>query len=231
MQGENRVTTETPRRAVRTLSPEKIERAALEVIDREGLEEFSLRKLAEPLGCHVTSIRHHFPTKAHLMDALIDRLIGEIEFTPSDMPWEERLDSMMEEWRKLARRHPKLFFYFSEHRKNTPAGLRWLENTLSIYADAGLGPEAASRLFRTTGYLIIGGLLDEVAGYANAPSARNPPGPDEIARDFPRIAAAVPYFRLEETEKTLALGLELVKDGVRKALVETQNAARKGSNR
>jgi AcrR family transcriptional regulator len=217
-------------RAVRALSRERIERAALEVIDREGLEEFSLRKLAEPLGCHVTSIRHHFPTKAHLMDALVDRLIGEMEFTSADMPWEKRLDAMAEEWRKLARRHPKLFFFFAEHRKNTPAGLRWLEHTLSIYADAGLTPEMASRLFRTSGYMIIGGLLDEVAGYANAPSALNPPGPEEIARDFPRIAAAAPYFRLEETEKTLALGLELIKDGIRQAIAEARKPGGIGGN-
>jgi AcrR family transcriptional regulator len=226
------VNTEEQRRATRNLSPEKIERAALEVIDREGLEDFSLRKLAEPLGCHVTSIRHHFPSKAHLMDALIDRMIGEMKFTPSGMPWEERFDSLVGEWRKLARRYPKMFFYFSEHRKNTPAGLRLLEHMLSIYADAGLGPEAASRLFRVSGYMVIGGLLDEVAGYTNAPSARNPPGAEEIARDFPHVAAAAPYFRLEETERTLALGIEMIKDGVRKSLAEAraaENAKRAGA--
>lgn len=213
-----------PKQAAPALSVERIEKAALEVIDREGLGDFSLRKLAELLRCHVTSIRYHFPTKAHLMDALVDRLIGEMVFTPSDMPWEERFDALVEEWRKIARRYPKLFFYFAEHRKNTPAGLRLLEHMLSIYTDAGLAPEAASRMFRATGYMVIGGLLDEVAGYANAPSARNPPGPEEIVRDFPRIAAAAPYFRLEETEKTLELGLELVKGGIRRAVEEARRA-------
>src|SRR5437016_2568248 len=116
----------TTKRAGYTLTPEKIEQAALDVIDREGLEDFSLRKLAEPLGCHVTSIRHHFPTKAHLMDALIDRMIGKMQFTSTDTPWEARIDSLALEWRKIALRYPKMFRYFAEHRKNTPAGLRLL---------------------------------------------------------------------------------------------------------
>jgi AcrR family transcriptional regulator len=205
-------------RAKRDLSPDRIVEAALEVVDREGLEDFSLRKLAAPLGCHVTSIYHHFPSKAHLMDALVDRLIGQMRFASSELHWEERLDSLIGEWRKIARRHPRLFFYFSTHRKNTPEGLRLLEHMLSIFADAGLGPEAASRLFRATGYYVIGGLLDEVAGYANAPSARNPPSNEEIERDYPHVTAAAPYFRLEESEKSFELGMEMIKDGVRRTI-------------
>ncbi len=52
-------------------------RPRLELIEADGLEAFSTRKLAAKLGCEAMSIYHYFPSKAHLMDALLDRLVGD----------------------------------------------------------------------------------------------------------------------------------------------------------
>jgi AcrR family transcriptional regulator len=59
------------------LSAERIEQAALALIEIEGVEGFSTRKLAAELGCEAMSIYHYFPSKGHLMDALVDRVMGE----------------------------------------------------------------------------------------------------------------------------------------------------------
>ena len=58
------------------LTRERIEIAALALIDEEGIEAFSTRKLGVRLGCEAMSIYHHFPSKAHILDALADRVLG-----------------------------------------------------------------------------------------------------------------------------------------------------------
>ena len=67
------------------LTADRIELTALEVIEREGLAGFSLRKLAAALGCTAMSLYHHYPSKGHLMDALIDRVVGELMPLPPAM--------------------------------------------------------------------------------------------------------------------------------------------------
>ena len=45
------------------------------LVDREGLEALSTRRLGDELGCEAMSIYHHFPSKAYLMDALVDMML------------------------------------------------------------------------------------------------------------------------------------------------------------
>src|SRR5690349_20169391 len=65
------------------LSRERIADAAMALVDRDGLEALSFRNLGAVLGCEAMSIYHHFPSKAHLMDALIDLMLAEITIQPA----------------------------------------------------------------------------------------------------------------------------------------------------
>lgn len=212
------------------LTAARITDAAFAVIERDGLEVFSTRKLALELGCEAMSLYHHFPSKAHLMDALIDRYVAEFRLPGAQAPWRERLAALIAEWRRLAMARPEFFRYFGMHRLNTPGGLRLLDWMLTIYHDAGFAPEMATRLFRLTGYYIVGGLLDETSGYAKGPSAVDPPDDATISRDYPRVAAAAPYFRKGTFEATFDFGIEILVDAFERILRE-QRAAGKGVER
>jgi hypothetical protein len=97
---------------------------------------------------------------------------------------------------------------------------------LSIYFDAGFAPEDAARFFRLTGYYVTGGLLDASSGYAKGPSAVEPPSDEAMARDYPRIVAAAPFFRKGAHEKTLDVGLELLIAGFERTLAARGDKAR-----
>ena len=75
------------------LSTDRIEEAALELIERDGLDGFSTRKLAAELGCEAMSIYHYYPGKTHLLDALFDRVIGGLPADDPLRPWRERMES------------------------------------------------------------------------------------------------------------------------------------------
>src|SRR5437762_10797237 len=79
-------------RAGAALSRERIAAAAMALVDREGLAALSTRRLGDELGCEAMSIYHHFPNKAHLMDALVDLMLAETRTPASDRgEWLERL--------------------------------------------------------------------------------------------------------------------------------------------
>lgn len=211
------------------LTAARITEAAFAVIERDGLEAFSTRRLAQELGCEAMSLYHYFPSKAHLMDALVEQHVTEFRLPPADAPWRERLAGLVSEWRRLAMARPEFFRYFGLHRLNTPGGLRLLDWMLKIFSDAGFAPEMATRLFRLTGYYVIGGLLDETSGYARGPSAVNPPDDETIARDYPRVAAAAPFFRTGSFEPTFDLGFEILVDAFERFLREEGAADTKGN--
>lgn len=192
------------------LNRERIELAALALIDEEGLDGFSIRKLGERLGCEAMSLYHHFPNKAHILDALVDRLVAGVVFPSDQLPPVERLRALAHEWRRVAREHPRFFPFLSLHRLNSETGVRFLNEIMRTLRDAGLPRATAARFFRVVNYYLVGAALDETAGYANGPSSLHPVSNEEIAEKFPDIASASIFFAPSEFDRTFEFGLNLL---------------------
>ncbi len=199
------------------LSAERIETAALELIEREGLNAFSTRKLAADLGCEAMSIYHYFPSKEHLMDALVDRVMGS-EMTVLSAGrggnWRAVLKTVAREWRGVALRRPHFFNYLVLHRFNTPRALKWLNGMLDVFRAIGIGDEMAVRMFRVLGFFLAGALIEETAGYWRGHSTVEPVPDDVMEAEFPHVVAAGKWFREEHWERTFELGLKVFLDGV-----------------
>ncbi len=201
-----------PSQAPQPLSPERIVAAALEEIAAVGLAAFSTRKLGQRLGCEAMSIYHHFPSKQHLLDALVAQAIASVEVPPPGRDAAEslvRLRHAAHSYRAMARRWPALYPLVAVHRLNMPAGVRFIESLLALtHVVAGGDEERGARAFRTLGYYLAGACLDETAGYARGPSAAEPVSGEFIERECPRLAAAAPYFQPRHWDATFELGIE-----------------------
>jgi AcrR family transcriptional regulator len=200
------------------LTRERIVAAALALVERDGPDDFSLRKLGAALGREAMSLYHHFPSKAHLLDALVDAALEEILVAPVDGDPLAALRAVASSYRAMARRHPKLYPLIAVHRLNTPTGVRLIERVLSLVRAAIRDDALAARHFRVLGYYLTGAALDETAGYAQGPSAAEPVSDDYVAAHCPQLAAAAPYFKPAEWERTFALGLEALLNGMRAPL-------------
>jgi AcrR family transcriptional regulator len=199
------------------LSAQRIEMAALELIERDGLNAFSIRKLAACLGCEAMSTYHYFPSKDHLMDALVDRVMGnEMTVLSADRGgnWRAVLEASAREWRGVALRHPHFFNYLIMHRLNTPRALKWLNGLLDVFRGIGIGDEAAVRMFRVLGFYLAGALIEETAGYWRGHSTVAPIPDDVMGSEFPNVVLAGQWFREEHWERTFELGLKVFLDGV-----------------
>lgn len=191
------------------LTCELIEDAALALIEEDGLEAFSTRKLGERLGCQAMSIYHHFPSKAHILDALVDRVLAAIQIPKRGKPAPARLRQLARSWRKVALAYPRLYPYLSLHRWNSETGARLLSEILACFHDAGLKPEACARQFRVLCYFVLGATLDEISGYGNGSSSMQPVSDEDLLQRFPHVANAGRYFKPEEFERTFELGLDM----------------------
>lgn len=199
------------------LSRERIELAALDLIEADGLDGFSVRKLATVLGYEPMSIYHYFPSKGHLMDALIDHVIAEMPPLPDkSLPWIEQVRRLGWNIRAAFTRRPKLFGFVGTHRMNTPKALAFLEGAIRLFEQSGMPREQAVRTFRSVSYYIMGTALDETSGYARGPTTVDPVPADVMKRDFPSVEAAGNYFGPEQFDATFELGWEAMLDGIAK---------------
>lgn len=94
------------------LSVERIARAAIEIADAEGLGALSMRRVADRLGVTAMSLYTYVPSKAELLDVMLDTVYAEVTERPKRERrregWRERLEHVARENWTLYRRHPWL---------------------------------------------------------------------------------------------------------------------------
>ena len=196
------------------LSRERIAAATLALFDAHGLPALTFGRLGEALSCEAMSVYHYFPSKRHLLDALVEHVLGGIREPPAELDAIDRLRFLGREYRTMAHRHPKFFPHAALHRLNMPAGVAFIERMLRHFHAALPDDRLAAQAFRIFGYYVIGAALDETAGHAAGPSAAEPVNDEYVARECPRLAAATPYFKRPHFESTFELGFEMMLRGI-----------------
>src|SRR4051812_17368258 len=100
------------------LSRDRILDAAAALIEREGLPAFSMRGLGSELGVEAMSLYHHFPSKAHLCDALLDRLLLRMEPVDQKLPFQDRARRFCMSYRSAITAQPAFALFALTHRMN-----------------------------------------------------------------------------------------------------------------
>src|ERR1700744_5465466 len=59
--------------------------------DGNGLEGFSMRRLAQELGVVPMALYKHVANKDELLDGMVDIVFGEIELPPDDLDWRQAM--------------------------------------------------------------------------------------------------------------------------------------------
>jgi AcrR family transcriptional regulator len=88
-------------------SVDEVVLAAIGIADAEGLPAVSMRRVADALGLSPMSLYTYVPSKAELLDLMLDRVAGEIEEPgPSLQGWRAKLEHQARQRWALAQRHP-----------------------------------------------------------------------------------------------------------------------------
>lgn len=126
------------KRVERILNRETVIAAALEEIDRAGLENFSLRNLAKTLGVYPTAVAWHVPGRSQLLADVAQLVLADILPTGFHDSWQAYLRQILHRFREAIRRHPNVAPLIGTQLVANPAiDLEFIERLLSALAHAG----------------------------------------------------------------------------------------------
>ncbi|MFI1988903.1 TetR/AcrR family transcriptional regulator [Actinoplanes sp. NPDC020271] len=157
--------------------------AALAIVTERGLDALSMRSVAQRLGLTPMALYGYFRSKEELLDAILGRLLEEIDAPPDGAGWRETLTHLGYGMRAVAQRHPTVMPLILTRPAVSPATLRLIDWLYQALLSAGVPPSEVPRLERSLGTFVIGHVLSEVSGRFSAglldPAARRaqlPPG-------------------------------------------------------
>ena len=147
------------------LTKDGILRAALRIVDADGVEALSMRKLAADLGVNPMSIYHHLPGKAAVLNGVTQLVTeGSRQISVGPGTWQEQLHRLAYEFRALSLAHRNLIRHaFTSDDFLGREGPMWL-SLVAILRNAGLPAPAAEQVGAVVAALVGGLLLTEVNG-------------------------------------------------------------------
>ena len=153
------------------LSRERIVSAAVTLIERDGAEAVSMRRVAAELGVGTMSLYNHVPNKAALLDGIAEFIMADMEFAADPAAdWRDQTRALARTFRDIARRYPRSVLVVITRQPRTTVGLRPVEIALAAVRQAGFDGQVAVRLVRTVVSFVLGSLVNEV-GVAEAAGA------------------------------------------------------------
>ena len=199
------------------LSRARIISAAVDLIEREGVEAVSMRRIAALLDCGVMSLYNHVPSKAALLDDVAERVISGIEFTA--MPgasWEEQVRAQARAFRAIARKYPRSTMLVVSRPTPSLTGLRPIENALATLREAGCGGNEAVLIVHAFIAFIMGSLLREVGvtpgqhdDEASGTGAMVATGLADPA-EFPQVTSLAAELSRKDPDGEFEFGLDLL---------------------
>jgi AcrR family transcriptional regulator len=172
-----------------TLSKEIIARAGLALLDRNGVEEFSLRGVAAEVGVRPNAIYTYFPSRAALESGIVDVVLGEARIEllmDEDADWATRIQDYALSLRDALLAHPGAAPLLMTAPMDGPQALTVAEALMTAFIDAGLtGPDGARAVYPLLVY-VVGSVALEMA---DTPLARAP-----LPKETDRIAARKERF-------------------------------------
>jgi AcrR family transcriptional regulator len=225
MAAPTRKATRTSRTTPRAeLSRGRILDAAQLLIDREGDEALTFRRLGAELGADPTAAYRHFRNKDELLLALGDRLLGEAvdptfaEVAPG-ADWRTVLRLSAHGLRNALVRHPKLATLISVRITQGEHEAMAIERGLATLAQTGLPTREIVAIQRAFADTILAWSAFSAAFVALPAEAKARDAAAWVTtyrqlprEQFPQIHAASPY--LDEFDDAFDIALDLMFDGV-----------------
>lgn len=155
-----------PRAGEERLSREAILEAALRIVDAEGIEAMTMRRLASTLGVNPMSIYHHLPNKAAVFAGLAELVFAELAVPDAadDKAWQDQVKEAAGTYRAALRAHPNLALQvLSDTSAVSDVVVTTVEPFYRALDQAGLSPRQIFEAVNTLIDFIHGFMLGEAS--------------------------------------------------------------------
>ncbi|WP_040805792.1 TetR/AcrR family transcriptional regulator C-terminal domain-containing protein [Nocardia concava] len=198
--------------------------AALEIVDRDGVDGLSMRRLAEAVGRDPMVIYRHVPNKAAVLDGVAEIVFDQLSVDTTDSDWAGQLRVVAREFRRLALEHPRVVPLLVTRPLATPLGqrppavVRPLEGILELLTRAGFSGVDALHVYRALFGFLYGHVLNELQEIVERPEET-----DEVLRlglyrlsieEFPLVRELAPELAAYDGAAELERGLDILLTGL-----------------
>ncbi len=211
---------EPPARRV-PLTRARVIEAALRIMDDEGLEAVTMRRIGRELGVEAMSLYNHVRDKDDILDGVSELVMSEFELPPSTGDWRSDGKNAAREWRRLLRTHPNVMGLMAERRKPlaNPESLRPMDNAIGILRSGGLDVRDAAQAFNAFGSYIMGFvMMEQGMMFGHQADEDHQQMHDDVARmlgdEFPHLVEAFPVIHECSTDEQFEFGLDLMMRGL-----------------
>ncbi|MCM2429298.1 TetR/AcrR family transcriptional regulator [Streptomyces sp. RKAG337] len=194
------------------LNRELIVAAALTLVDAEGLQALSTRRLAAVLGVSGPSLYNHFKVKDDILDAVADTVVSQVDLSmfQGSPDWRTALLEWGRSYRAALTAHPNIVPFLAQGPGRRPAGLRMADAVFGGMVDAGWPPAHATRIGALMRYFVAGSALGSFArGFVDDAGAYDP-------ADYPHLGSAhlLAEHQQQVDEGAFETGLRALVDGL-----------------
>ncbi|HET9310085.1 MAG TPA: TetR/AcrR family transcriptional regulator C-terminal domain-containing protein [Actinomycetota bacterium] len=219
------------------LTRERIIEAAMHIMDEEGLEAVSMRRVARDVGVEAMSLYHYVRDKDDLLDGVCAMVMCDFRYPDEDRPWIEVARDGAREWRRVLRQHPNVMALWAERQRPMTEleALMPMEFALRVITRAGMDPREGVLVFNVLGGYIMGVVMMEVGAMFSAGTSRGGKTvdldavhaklpDDEFARylsadQVPCLVAALPHLAECDPDEQFDFGLDLLLAGIQARVV------------
>jgi AcrR family transcriptional regulator len=203
--------------------------AALRLIDADGVEALSMRRLGKELDRDPMRLYRFAASKEELLDGVVELVLDELRVQAvDDADWEEILRRTARAFREIALAHPHVVPLLVTRPLATPLALRPigtlrpLEELLELFVGAGFDAKGALHAYRLYMGFLQGHVLNELQERVHDPEET-----DDLlrlglhrlpAREFPRLRSLAGELATYDGRQELEEGLEIVLGGLRRQL-------------
>ena len=208
-----------------SLTREIVLSAALEIIDSNGVDGLTMRRLGQALGRDPMALYRYAANKNALLDGVVELVMGQARLDPADPDWAGQLRTFARDFRDIAIAHPHVVPLIVTRPLATPLALRPLgtlrplENTLELLTRAGFSDVEALHVYRSFQGLLFGHVLNELQELVD-----NPEETDDLLRlglhrlpiaEFPLLRGLATALTNYDGAAELEEGLDILIDGLR----------------
>jgi AcrR family transcriptional regulator len=188
--------------------------AAVALVDSEGPDGLSMRKLGAALGVEAMTLYHYVPNKAALLDGLVEWVLQHSVTAPAladGLSWDRMLRRYAETLRTTLLGHPGVLPLLFARPAVTPQTLKAVEDGLRVLSEAGFALPRALDMINVLSIFVVGHTMAEV-GTADV-SRRGDPGSAAAlaqleASDLPLVIETARLTQEADDESRFLFGLD-----------------------
>lgn len=194
----------------RRLNRDVILEGAIALIEHDGPDSLSMRRLGSKLGVEGMAIYHHFKGREELLVAIGDRLLEPLRELELGHDWREACRRFAISLRDIAAARPATFQLLGLQPLDTRAALKSVERLLGVLVGAGFTAPQALATYRATVSYARGYALAEATGFTV--DAALPVGRDRLAalpvEEFPILSGQTSELARLDADSAFKHGLD-----------------------